>query len=122
MNLSRHRLPIIEECIKALANCREVCSTTTVISSHMMRMTREEVLARTKHDLAHRLAVLLINHAEITEGIVWADRPRPEPYEIDTEFSARTVVMKASTYHALCQALNHLLAEAQEDNYPQVAP
>ncbi len=112
-----NRLPIIEKCIQSLANCREACSTMTLISPHMMRMTREEVLAHTKRDLASRLAALLVNDAEITECIVWADRPCREPNETDTEFSARTVVMKASTYHELCQALNHLRIEAMEDKY-----
>ncbi len=121
MNLSGHRLPIIEECLKALANCREAGSATTLTAFHMMHRTREEVFAHTKHDLARRLAVLLVDDAEITEGIVWTDQPGRKFYDTATEFSARTVVMKASTYHALCQALNHLLAEALEDRY-QVTP
>ncbi len=112
MNLSGRHLPIIEECLRALANCREAGASTTLISPHMMHMTREEVSLYAKRDLAHCLARLLVDDAEITEAIVWADRPGVEPNETDTEFVARTVVMKTSTYHALCQALRHLQTEA----------
>ena len=116
MNLNGvHRLSIIEECLVALANCREAGASMTLIAPHMMHMTRDEVKALTKRDLARRLAVLLVDDSEITQGIVWADQPGRPPHEIDTEFTMRTVVMKASTYHQLCQALRHLQAEAVED-------
>lgn len=109
---------IIEECLRALANCREASVKTTLTSPHMMRTTHGEVSAYTKRDLAHRLAVLLIDDAEITEGIAWnTNHPEREPHGIDTEFVARTVVMKASTYHTLYQALRYLQAKALEAKF-----
>ena len=110
-------LPMIEDCIRALADCRQAAASTTMLSPHMMRMTREEVSAHTKHDLARRLAVLLVDDAEITEGITWSTHPGANPNETDCEFEARTVVMKASTYLNLCQALRQLKAEAVEDRF-----
>ncbi len=112
-----HRLAVIEECIVALANCREAGASTTLVAPHMMHMTPDEVVYHTRHDLARRLAVLLVDDAEITQGIVWAEHPGRNPHEIDTEFTARTVVMKASTYHQLCQALRHLQQEALNDKF-----
>ncbi len=117
MNLSGHRLALIEECLRALANCREAWATMTLISPHLMRMTHEEVSVHTKRDLARCLAVLLAEDAEITEGVVWSNEPGRPPHETDTEFTARTVVMKASTYHQLCQALRRLQSEAREDKF-----
>ncbi len=110
-----HRLTIIEECLVALANCREAGASTTLIAPHMMYMTRDEVVNLTKRDLARRLAALLVDDAEITQSVVWANEPGRSSHEIDTEFTARTVVMKASTYHQLCQALRRLQAEAVGD-------
>ena len=112
-----HRLPIIEECLRALADCKVAEAETTLISPPMERMTRDELQVCTKHELARRLAVLLIDDAEITEGVVWANDPGSPPNETDTRFKARTVVMKASTYHTLCQALRNLRTEALEDNF-----
>ncbi len=109
-------LPLIEDCIRALADCRQAVASTTLFSSHMAHMTHEEVSAHSKHDLARRLAALLVEDADITESIVWADRPGSGS-ELDTEFVARTVVMKASTYLNLCQALRQLKAEAVEDRF-----
>ena len=118
MNLLKgHRLPIIEDCIKALADCHKACALITVNSPHMMRMTSEQVSDYTGHRLARHLAVLLVEDAEITEGIVWSNEPSQFHSEMDTEFRAETVVMKASTYHDLCQALRHLQQEALEDKY-----
>lgn len=122
INLSGHRLPIIEECIRALANCREAGVATTIISPHMMQMTREQVSVYTKRDLGRRMAALLVDDAEITESIVWSNQAGRPPQDTDTEFVARTVVMKASTYHALCQALRHLQREARDAQFPCADP
>ncbi len=113
-----HRLPMIEECLRALANCKTAEARTTVISPHHMRMSVEQLSDYTKRDLSRSLAALLVDDAEITEGVVWADEMGGVPgRELDMQFTARTVVMKASTYSALCAALRHLQQEALDDKY-----
>ena len=112
------RLALIEDCLQALAYCRTAEAETTVIAPHHVRMSVEQLSDYTKHGLSRRLAALLIEDAEITEGVVWADERGDVPgRELDMVFTARTVVMKASTYHNLCQALCHLQTEAMEEKY-----
>ncbi len=113
----RLRLPIIEDCLRALADCKTAEAHTTVIAPHLYRMSAEQLSQHTKRDLARRLAVLFVEDIDITEGIVWADEPGRGGRETDMEFTARTVVMKASTYHNLCQALRYLQTEAMEEKY-----
>lgn len=115
--LSGHRLPIIEMCLKALADCQTAEARTTVISPHFQRMNPEQLSDYTKHDLARSLAALLVEDIKITEGVMWSDEPGREGQELDMYFTARTVVMTPSTYNTLCQALRRLQADALDERY-----
>ncbi len=113
-----HRLPIIEDCLRALANCRLAEAQTTVLSPHHMRMSLEQLSDYTKHNLSRSLAALLVDDAEITQGVTWADEMGGVPgRHLDLQFTARTVVMTPDAYHSLCQAMRHLQTEAIEYKY-----
>ena len=74
-------------------------------------MKTRSIQNRVRFNLTHQLADLIIKDTEISKVVVASENPYHYKGEV-TQFTLRTVVMKATTYVDLLQGLNVLRAAA----------
>lgn len=114
----------LEHCLLLLRQCKEGEVSLLISNEQMAQIKPRSIKNRVRHNLTHQLANLIANDAGIHQGVVEGHHPidvEIDPTTMcvkgDTQFTLRTVVMKASTYVDLLQGLNVLLAAALEHAY-----
>lgn len=111
----------LERCIHLLKECKEGQVSLLISNEQIAQMKTRSVHNRVRYNLSHQLADLIIKDAEISKAIVASDNPCYLKGE-DTQFTLRTVIMKATTYIDLLQGLNVLLAAALNLAYTESVP
>lgn len=103
----------LEHCIGLLRQCKEAEVSLCISNVQMAQMKTRSVHNRVRYNLTHQLANTLASVTEIHQEAIDGD---------DTQFTLRTVAIKASTYVDLLQGLNVLRAAALEQAYDEPVP
>ena len=111
-------LAALEHCIRLLAECKEGTASMTVPTGQVNLMKPRSIKNRVLHNLSNQLASLIAKDAEVSKATVFSERPG-FPHRDDTQYSLRTVVMKASTFVDLQAGLNALLMAALDEERPE---
>lgn len=111
----------LEHCLRLLAECKEGKASLCISNEQISKMKPRSIQNRVRHNLSHQLADLITSEAEISKVIVASENPSFLNGD-DTQFTLRTVVMKASTYLDLQAGLNSLLSAALEQELGDQEP
>ncbi len=104
----------LERCILLLSQCRQAEVSLLISNEQMVRMKTRSVHNRVLYNLSHQLADIIAKDVGAERSVVMSQQPKDVGIdsEGDTQFTLRTVIMKATTYVDLLQGLNVLLASA----------
>ena len=102
----------LEHCLRILReNCQTGQASLLISNEQIVKMKPRSVQNRVRFNLTHQLVDLIIKDAEISKVVVANENPCYHTGD-NTQFTLRTVVMKASTYLDLQAGLNALLTAA----------
>ncbi len=111
----------LEHCLRLLGKCKGGVVSICVPNEQIERMKDIQVKNRVRHNLTNQLANLIATDVGIRTGIVESEQPYHDHTNV-TQFTLRTVVMKASTYVDLLQGLNVLRTAALGLAYDEPGP
>ncbi len=103
----------LDHCIVLLGQCKQAEVSLLISNEQIVLMKPRSVQNRVLFNLSHQLTNLIVKDVGAEQSVVMSQKPDHSNGE-DTQFTLRTVVMKATTYVDLLQGLNVLRAAALE--------